>query len=153
MLAQGRVIAQGELNDVFSRIELPYVQQEDSGVVIQGSVAARDEQWHLSQISFADQFMWLRDNGDDIGQTVRVRILARDVSIVMSIHDDSSILNRLAAQVVEISSDKDDAMALIKLSVSGEFIIARITRKSLDHLALSVGQNVWAQIKSAAIVR
>jgi len=153
VLQQGKVIAQGDLNDVFSRIDLPYSGQDEAGTVVEGQVAERDDNWHLSRIALSNQSMWLRDQGDDIGQSVRVRILARDVSIVLSVHDDSSILNRLQVTVVEVGVDTDEALALVKLALGDDFIVARLTHKSVAHLQLSPGMIVWAQIKSAAIVR
>ncbi|WP_448546902.1 molybdenum ABC transporter ATP-binding protein [Thalassotalea fusca] len=153
VMQQGKVIAQGSLNDVFSRIDLPYSRQEEIGTVVQGQVVERDAKWHLSRIALTDQSMWLRDDGDDIGQQVRIRILARDVSIVLSVHDDSSILNRLQVTVVEIGLDRDEAMALVKLALGEDFIVARLTHKSVAHLQLIPGMSVWAQIKSAAVVR
>ena len=153
VLEQGKVVAQGNLNQVFSRIDLPLAQEEEVATVIQGLVKERDTKWHLSKIALSEQTVWLRDSGDEIGQEVRIRILARDVSIVLSTCDDSSILNRIQVTIIDIAQDKDDAMALVRLSLADDYILARLTRRSVEHLQLTKGKKVWAQIKSAAIVR
>ena len=36
---------------------------------------------------------------------------------------------------------------------SNEMLLSRITRRSAEHLALAVGSQVWAQIKSVAVLR
>lgn len=152
VLAQGKVIAQGNLTQVFSRIDLPMQLQQDKGVIVQATVVERDSQWQLMRVSFAIGELWLKDNGEAIGNRVRVRILARDVSLTLSCHDDSSILNRLPVTVVEIAADDDEAMVLLRLQVGEEFIIARLTRRSEAHLQITEGKKLWAQIKSVAIV-
>jgi molybdate transport system ATP-binding protein len=153
VLEQGRVVAQGELGEVLSRIDLPFDFGGDAGVVLQGTVAERDARWHLSRIQFAGGELWVRDGGDSIGQSVRVRVLARDVSLALAPCDDTSILNRLPVTVAAIGDDSDEAMALVRLKAGDEFLIARLTRRSVNHLQLEPGKQLWAQIKSVAIVR
>jgi molybdate transport system ATP-binding protein len=162
VLEQGKVIAQGPVTDVFSRIDLPIHLQEQTGIILQGMIAERDEQWHLSRIAFNGGSIWVRDGGDALNQSVRLRVLARDISLALTPNEDSSILNRVPVEVTDITNDDDEAMALVRLKTRNghenaelepSYLIARITRRSADHLNLSTGQQLWAQIKSAAIVR
>ena len=53
----------------------------------------------------------------------------------------------------ELVDDEDAAFLLVGLDVGNARVIARVTKRSADHLGLEVGQNVWAQIKSVAVVR
>ncbi len=153
VLDNGRVAAQGDVPEALSRLDLPLRLGEETGVVLQGRVLERDKKWHLVRIGFVGGELWLRDGGDPQGQQIRVRILARDVSLALSPRDDTSILNRLPAEVSEIVPDGDDAMALVRLKCGASHIIARLTRRSIDHLQIVPGKKVWAQIKSAAIVK
>lgn len=153
VLEQGKVAAQGSLTDVFSRIDLPARFGDQTGVVLMGTIIERDTQWHLSRLSFGSGNLWVRDSGDEVGQTLRIRILARDVSIALAQHDDTSIANRIFAEVIEIAPDLDEAMALLRLKVGMHYLIARLTKRSVAHLQLVVGQKVWAQVKSVALVR
>jgi molybdate transport system ATP-binding protein len=150
---QGEVVAQGRLADVFSRIDLPLGFGEDAGVVLQGKVVERDSQWHLARVAFEGGELWVRDGGDALGRSVRVRVLARDVSLALACHEDSSILNRLPVTVSEIAADKDEAMAMVRLQSGKEYLIARITQRSRQRLGVEPGRQLWAQIKSVAIVR
>ena len=152
MLEKGQLIAQGEVSQVFSRLDLPGQFQQDTGVIIKAQVLEKDEQWHLMRVAFSGGDLWLKDSGESVSQTVRVRVLARDISLALSAQQDSSILNRLQARVIEIKEDNNEALALVRLQVGEEYLLARLTRRSLAHLQITVGKQVWAQVKSVAIV-
>lgn len=153
IMQNGSVSASGDVTNVFSRTDLPLHIGDETGVILQGTVAERDDPWHLTRVHFNGGDLWLRDSGDTLGDTVRVRVLARDISLSLSIDDKTSILNRLKCSITEILEDKDEAMALAKLQVGTNTLLARLTRRSVAQLALRPGMTVWAQIKSAAMVR
>jgi molybdate transport system ATP-binding protein len=83
---------------------------------------------------------------------VRLRVPARDVSVALQPHTDSSILNILPGRVSEVAAE-DEAICLARIAVGESALIARVTRRSALQLGLQPGLRVWAQIKSAAIVR
>jgi molybdate transport system ATP-binding protein len=153
LLEKGRVLASGELTELLTRLDLPLSQHEDAGVVLAGTVTARDAQWHLSCVSFAGGQLWLRDNGASLQQKLRVRILARDISLTLTPHTDSSILNVVSATVIALGDDHHPALTLIRLDAGGTPLLARLTRRSAAALDLYPGRAVWAQIKSVALVR
>ena len=149
----GKVIAQGGLTDVFSRIDLPTRFDQDAGVILEGSVVEQDTRWHLSRIAIGGGDVWIGDEGDTLGQSTRIRVLARDVSLALDCPEHSSILNRLHVEVIEIDDDASRATTLVRLKAGQDFLLARVTRKSLDYLDIHVGKRLWAQIKSVAVVR
>lgn len=153
VLDNGKIIAEGELTEVFSRIDLPQRLEEESGVILNGEVVEKDEQWQLMRIAFAEGHIWLPDSGEALSQQVRIRVLAKDVSLALTNHEDTSIVNRIPVTVAEIKSDKDTAMSLIRLSMGSEFVVSKLTQRSVHNLKLTIGLTVWAQIKSVAIVR
>ena len=151
LMDQGQVVAHGDLQDVLSRVDLPITLANDLGVVLKAKVLHKDKQWHLMQTSFDGGALWLKDTHLDIGDALRVRILAKDVSLALT-PQDSSILNSLPAEVIEVVHDKDDAMSLVRLKIGNSILISRVTRRSVDHLGLAPKLAVWAQIKSVAIL-
>ncbi|WP_372797185.1 molybdenum ABC transporter ATP-binding protein [Litorivivens sp.] len=153
VLHQGSVSAQGEVKRVFARTDLPLHIGDETGVILLGTVVERDTRWRLKRVVFDGGELWLRDGGDAIGRSVRVRVLARDISLALSVDDNTSILNRLATTVTDIIDDEDEAMALIRLTVGSSSLLARVTRRSVAQLGLQPGMPVWAQIKSAAMIR
>ena len=82
---------------------------------------------------------------------MRLRIHARDVSLALERHSDTSILNILPAQVVEIA-DENPAQVVVRLDAEGVPLLARITRKSSALLGLEPGMAVFAQVKSVAML-
>ena len=153
ILEDGKVVANGKMSELLSRLDLPVHFGEDTGVLVEGKVVERDDKWHLVRVEFSGGELWLRDNGDDIGQAVRIRILARDVSLSLQPHKDTSILNRLSAEVLEILPGNNKALSLVRLKTGTTIVIARVTCRSVEHINLSIGKKVWAQVKSVAIVR
>jgi len=152
VLEQGRALASGPLGETLERLDLPIRLGEDAGVVLVGEIAELDAEWHLACVAFAGGSLWVRDSGVPLGQHVRVRILARDVSIALDNHTDSSILNILLATVEQLADDTHPALALVRLNAGGVPLVARITRRSAARLQLHPGQTVWAQIKAVALV-
>ncbi len=175
VLDQGRVVANGSLADVLTALDSP-MQLDYAGVVLETTILSREAQWDLMRVSFIGGELLLADNGRADGETLRVRVDARDVSLTLSQHTDTSILNALPATVIEISACLSQDAVLVKLGLghqstaaldeskamdeqskasrdSNEMLLSRITRRSAEHLALAVGSQVWAQIKSVAVLR
>lgn len=153
-LEQGHLVAQGSVTEVLTRLDQPLDLGEELGAVFRAKVLERDPQWDLIRVGFDGGDLWLQDTGEPLEQGIRVRVLARDISLTLSPHRDTSILNRLEAQVTALAQDKlDPAMVLVDLKLGETHLIARLTRRSAQQLQLAPGQTVWAQIKSAALVR
>jgi molybdate transport system ATP-binding protein len=151
VLEHGKVVADGPLHEVLSRLDHPFEINDDTGVVIDAIVTAKDTHWHLMSVQFDGGNMWLRDNHNQVGDKVRLRVLARDISIALQQHD-SSILNCLPCTIDDIKEQSEEGSALIRLLVGSTALIAKVTLKSLHHLDLHKGKLVWAQIKSVALV-
>lgn len=153
VLDQGRTVIAGPLCETLSQINTPIALGEDIGVVVDGVITDKDTQWSLCRITLGDASLWVKDAGLALETAIRLRILAKDVSITLSEQKDSSILNRIPMTITDVQDDSDAATALIRLSTRNTSLIARITKKSLFDLKIDKGANVWAQIKAAAIVR
>ena len=148
----GRVVASGPITETLARLDLPIRLGEDAGVVLDAVVAERDATWHLVRADFAGGHFWVRDGGHPAGQHVRVRVLARDVSLALEKHGGTSILNTLPAIVAEIANDTHPALALVKLQVGDSALVARLTRRSASNLGLTPGMPIYAQIKAVALI-
>ncbi len=152
VLDAGRAVAAGPLGETLARLDLPIHLGEDAGVVLDAVVAERDTQWHLARVSFPGGSLWVRDGGHAMGSAVRVRILARDVSIALSHVSGISIQNCLPATVDQLADDQHPALALARLNLGPSTLIARLTRRAAAELALAPGQAVWVQIKAVALI-
>ena len=152
VMADGRVRAQGSLTELLPRLDLPVTSAQEVGVVIDATLAAEDANWHLSRADFNGGALWLPTPTRPLGSALRLRVLARDVSLARQPHHDQSIQNLLPATVVSVDSDHHPAMALVRLALADTPLLARLTRRAADQLNLTPGQQLWAQIKSVAIV-
>jgi len=152
VLEAGRAVAAGPLTDILARIDLPIRLGEDAGVVLDAVVAERDSTWHLARVDFPGGSLWVRDGGHALGEPVRVRILARDVSIALHKVTDTSILNCLRATVAQMAPDDHPALTLLRLDVGASPLMARLTHRSAVELGLAPGQSVWVQIKAVALI-
>jgi len=86
-----------------------------------------------------------------VGSNVRLRIEARDVSLTTQRQDETSILNILPVIVDEIA-DEGDAQVMVRLRVGEDLLLSCITRKSGELLKLQPGKEIYAQIKSVALL-
>lgn len=152
VLEQGRVVASGPLAQTLARIDTPLLLGEDTGALLEGTVADRDDRWHLARITFPGGGLWLRDSGLAAGSRARVRILARDVSIATQEPQATSIQNVLPCVVQAIAPDTHPSQLLVQLMCGESLLLARITARASDALGLARGRQVWAQVKSAALV-
>jgi molybdate transport system ATP-binding protein len=83
---------------------------------------------------------------------VRARIRARDVSIALARPQGVSIRNVLPATVRSVSAEFG-AIVDVTLDVGGTTLLARVTRKAADELALAPGLPVHALVKAVSIDR
>ncbi|MGN6529239.1 MAG: molybdenum ABC transporter ATP-binding protein [Burkholderiaceae bacterium] len=153
----GRVLASGPVAGFLERLDLALPHGEDAGVVLAGTVGARDGAWHLARLAVSGASLWIRDPGLAPGTTIRLRVLARDVSLALAPQEGSSILNQVACTVEAIADDADPAQALVRVRArtpagDGAALVARLTRRSVHALALAPGRAVWAMVKAVALL-
>jgi len=152
VLHKGKVVIQGSINEVFASAQLPHVYQQETSTIIQAKVVEKNERWHLLKAEFDGNSLWLQDHNQAVGKTVRLRIIASDVSLSLKDEKESTILNRLEGRISGIQIDNKGATALVTIDLMNTEIVAQVTRKSVDDLFLMVGMKIWAQIKSVAIL-
>ena len=152
MLEAGKVLAQGPLLETLSRLDVPIRLGEDTGVVLEATVVEHDDDWHLMRLAFAGGSVWTRQHALAIGRHVRVHILARDVSLATQAQTQSSIQNMLCGVVDAIAEDTHPGLILVRVKVGASALIARLTKRAASSLGIVVGQTVWVQVKSVALM-
>jgi molybdate transport system ATP-binding protein len=154
LLSEGKALASGPIGETLARLDLPMAMGDDAGVIIEGQVSAYDAQYQLLSLQLPATEMSIRVTHAPmkIGQTLRCKVHARDISLTLQNSEFSSILNRLPVTVVSEQSADNAAHVLIRLDAGGTPLLARITRYSRDQLAVHPGQQLWAQIKAVAVL-
>jgi molybdate transport system ATP-binding protein len=152
VLEQGLVKAQGPMAEVLAQVDKPVVLGEDLGVVMEGVIAEKDPRWSLMRVELPHVVLWLSDSGQALGTRVRLRVLARDVSITLSQAQHTSIQNHWPCVVSAIVPAQHDSQVLVQMALGEQLLLARTTARAAHALGLTPGQAVWAQVKSAALV-
>ncbi len=151
-LSGGNVTAFGPVAEVMGGLHGAAITGEEVGALLHASVAEIDPRWGLARADFEGGGLWLRDTGLATGARVRLRILARDVSIALKPPEQSSIQNVLPAQVLSLTQEAHPSQVLVRLQCGTSILLARITARSAHALDLQAGHPVWAQVKSVALV-
>ena len=151
LLDQGRVVAAGTPTEALARLDLPAAFRDEASVVLAAKVSRIDTAYQLAELAFDGGSLWLAAGDLMPGGEHRVRIHARDVSIALDNHADSSILNRVPARI-ESAAPCGGSHMLVRCQAQSSPLLARITRRSFDQLALHGGQAVWLQIKAVSLV-
>lgn len=150
LLDAGRVTAAGPALEVLNRDDLPLTLRDDAGVVLEAEVTARDTHGLLTLRTPAGT-VHAHGGAHAPGTRLRVRIQARDVSLALSRHDDSSLLNSLPATLVALS-DLPGGQVQARLEAQGQTLLARISHRSVERLGLQPGMSLWAQVKAVALL-
>lgn len=153
VLEKGRVIEEGSTPALLSDLGTSFSRHQDASVLISGIVTRQEAEWGLSWISVDNQTIAFKQGNEKLGDLIRLRIQSRDVSLSLNKQEDSSILNRLSVQVDDLQKDaKDPSLIMVRLLLGGTPILAKITALSAHHLKLEIGQTLFAQIKSVAVL-
>ncbi len=152
VMSGGRALAQGPLTELLSRLDLPIRLGEEAGVVLEGRVCERDSRWNLARLAFAGGALWARDLGFAVDHPVRLRVLARDVSLARQPPSGVSIQNHLPGVVDALQADEHPGLTLVRVRVGDSALIARLTSRAAHELAIQPGQPIWLQVKSVALV-
>ena len=151
LLEAGKVVASGATFDLMTRLDLPLAHGDAAGAVIDVTIERHDANYHLTLASFGGGQLSVPAQSTAVGQRIRVRIQARDVSLTLQRQTDTSVLNILPATVTGLASDSP-GQVMVRLDAGGTPLLARITHKSADALELVLGQAVFAQVKGVAIL-
>lgn len=154
MLEAGRVKAQGPLKETLAQTDNPFRLDDNAGVLLVGTISEMDEQWHLALFRFDGGQLWLRTDARlQPGTRVRVRVMARDISLALSANPDQSIQNVLPATIDQIDGSVAPGISLVRILAGPTPFLSRVTSRSIARLGLVPGMKVWMQIKSVALLK
>jgi molybdate transport system ATP-binding protein len=152
LLEQGSVVAQGAAADLMTRLDLPLAGYDDAASILEGSVSTHDHTYHLTWIGMHGGRIAVARDDLPIGKRTRVEILARDVSLSLKAHFDTSIINILPARVID-THEINPSHLLVRLELAdGQTLLSRITRWSGMAIGLHEGMHLYAQVKSVALI-
>ena len=151
LLEAGQVRACGPVAEVM--VQHLAAGGDEAGALLEATGRGRDATWKLAEVFFDGGSVWLRDSPAlEPGRRVRVRVLARDVSLALAAPAGTSIQNQLACTVESIRPDSHPSQVLVRLRCGTATLLARVTARSAAKLELTADRAVWALVKSVALV-
>ncbi len=151
LLQNGQVAAHGPVEELLARPDLaPLTGRGHAGAVLRATVTAHDDAAGVTRLAFAGGPLLVARAPLTPGQSVRVRIAARDVSLALDPPGRVSIQNCLPASVVRVGP-AEDGLVDVLLDCGGARLWSQITPLARDRLHLRPGQPLHALIKAATI--
>jgi molybdate transport system ATP-binding protein len=152
LLDAGRVRASGSAEDLIARLDLPLAQGDAAATLIEGTLLRHDSAEHLSTLAFAGGELHVSSTtARPVGQRLRVRVQARDVSLTLARQSGTSILNIVPATVTGLREDSPGQW-MVALDAGGTRLLARITQRSVQALGIAPGRELFAQVKGVALL-
>jgi len=155
MLEQGRVLAQGPVAELLTRLDLPLAHGDSAAALIDAITCGVQSDSGLCELRFDGGTLLLpqtRSTPLPERTPVRVRIQARDVSLSLVQPEQTSVLNILPATVADLADD-GPGQVLVGLQLGGTRLLSRISRLSCERLGIAPDRRVYVQIKGVAMVR
>ena len=150
LMGDGKTLRTGTIEDVIADPQTgTLLGIDDAGSIVTATVTERVD--GLLKAMIGEQEIYLADDDEPIGSKLRLRILARDISIAKNKVINISIINQLPAIVNSIDSAGNDRILWLKLEKSNTFMTARITEKSFIALGISNDKKVHALVKAVAV--
>ncbi len=151
LIEDGHIIGSGPVNDMLTRFDMPLSHGAEAVSIIEAKVVGCEAKFNLMHLEFLGGQFVVPDNGFPVQTKVRIRVVARDVSLTKSKQVDTSILNIFPATVQE-TVPEGEAQVMVRLEIKETILLACITRKSSYNLRLNKGTKVFVQVKSVAIL-
>src|SRR4030095_9441850 len=150
VLSAGECVAAGDVDAVMRRIDLrPQTGRHETGAVIEATVTAHDLDFDLTTLGFDGGVLTVPGLNAFVGERVRARIRARDVSLAVERPTGLSIINVLAARDSALREEVGPVVD-VEIAVGEAVLTARITRRSRMQLGIHVDQELYALVKAVS---
>ena len=150
-LADGKCVAVGGVDEVMGRLDLKSATERyEAGAVLDTRVAAQHIRDQLTTLAFDGGELIVPFVDASVGERVRTRIRARDVSLSLAKPAAISMLNVLPARVTAVGEGSGPAID-VQLAVGNATLVARITRRSFGQLGIAPGHGLFALVKAVSL--
>ncbi len=152
VLDHGRAAFAGPADAVLSDPDAaPALGLREAGAVVNARLIAQHDDG-LSELEIAAGRLLLPRVTAEIGARVRVRIHAQDVILARVRPEGLSALNILPVQVIALRRGAGPGV-IAQLAAGEDRLLARLTRRSAEALALAPGVACFAILKSVAVAQ
>ncbi|SIS68982.1 molybdenum ABC transporter ATP-binding protein [Insolitispirillum peregrinum] len=153
LMEQGRSAAVGTVEDLLNRPDLRHLTgRHEPGAVLQGTVVAHEERYTLSRLMTRAGPLLVPRLDLAEGTAVRVRVLARDVSLAAERPIGLSVQNVYRGTISSLV-DAEGPYVDVHLDCQGAPMMSRVTRRAVAELGIEQGRTVYAMVKGVSIAR
>jgi molybdate transport system ATP-binding protein len=153
LMSAGKVVAFDGVDEVMGRPDLRAAAGTfEGGAVIDARVIGQDMQYDLATLGFDGGTLTVTNLDALVGERVRVRIRARDVSIALEVPSRISIQNVLRGTITAVGEARNGIVD-VSLTSGAAVFRSRITARAAGQLALRPGLDVYALIKAVSLDR
>ena len=124
----------------------------EGGAVIDAKVVEQDMEHDLATLAFDGGTLTAPNVDALIGEPVRVRIRARDVSIALERPRRISIQNVLEGTITDVGV-RPNGIVDVAIAVGPTTLRSRVTRRAVEQLGLEKGLAVYAMVKAVSLTR
>jgi len=147
VLHAGRVVRAGAVADILvDPFAMRSIGLAEAGGILSAKVVAQEDDG-ITRLTCSAGPLFVPRVEAPIGTQLRLRVLAQDVMLARNRPEGLSALNILPVRVVAVRGG-DGPGVLVQLQAGDDMLLARITRRSADTLALAPGVGCWAIVKS-----
>ncbi|MGL5032053.1 MAG: molybdenum ABC transporter ATP-binding protein [Aeromonas sp.] len=152
LLEGGRVEAQGHPAEIFARTDLSLAHRDDAGVMLDASLVHYDQHEQMATLQLGDQSLRVTMNHlPDERSRLQIKVAGRDVVIATAPIEHSSLSNCLVTSLLAVQEVRP-GQTLLQLALGEQILLARITTRSAQRLALAPAQQIFAYIKAVSLV-
>jgi molybdate transport system ATP-binding protein len=152
ILNEGRNTFYGELPDAINHIFARHPEGVPPVSVLHMKVEGYDEPYSLQSVCSEEDVIYFTCSEPMADSSpVRVIVHGKDVVLFKNRPEGASALNMLRATISSVQS-YDTGQVFVSLTTSAGDLRTLVTKKSYDHLQLSVGDSIWAVTKAVSIL-
>jgi molybdate transport system ATP-binding protein len=155
----GRVVESGPIEKVWRSPSMkPWHAFSEQSSLFKGIISDQNKHYALTKVSLsADIHLWVQFIEGEIGDAVRLRVRATDVSITLEKPAKTSIRNVINCDVVTVGGDSNNThrrSAEVSLKLAEDcYLNAVVTQWAVEELDIRPGMTVYAQIKGVSVAQ
>src|SRR5690554_665969 len=140
------------LREALARPDSPLFDDAGAASVLEGTLGEAGED-NARPFGPPEARLWLTSSALAAGMNrTRISILARDVSLSLVDPQHISIQNHLPVTIERIDPPRDNRCVVACRTADGQLLLAEITARAVQQLGLAAGKQVYALIKSVALL-
>jgi molybdate transport system ATP-binding protein len=152
VLDHGRSAGYGPIAALTSRPDLAFLRDAvGAGSVLDAVVSRRDPERGLTELTIGSRRLLVPGRIGRTGDTVRIRIPAREVILATKAPEGLSLHNVLSGQVTAVHFESSLEHMIVQVDIGGAFVLAEVTSDAVARLDIAPGSRLYALVKSVSI--